>query len=79
MYFTLDSGHEIAKCQKNKEWDIRTRKKYRLFASFGLTNKMTSPEVDIVSSWSDRWAIGDRKVPVSSSNKTLFGEKVDFP
>ena len=24
MYFTLNSGHKIAKCQKNKEWDIRT-------------------------------------------------------
>ena len=24
MYFTLDSGHKLAKCLKNKEWNIRT-------------------------------------------------------
>ena len=70
MYFTLDSGHEKANCQKNKEWNIRTKNSSRLFASFGKTNKMTSPEVDIVST-------ADR-IDVSSSNKTLFGEKVDF-
>ena len=23
MYFMLNSGHKIAKCHKNKEWDIR--------------------------------------------------------
>ena len=52
MYFTLDSGHEIAKCQKNKEWDIKTRNSKMLFASFGLTNKMTSPR--LIMSQADR-------------------------
>ena len=29
MYFTLDSGPEKGKCQKIKEWDIKTRNSSR--------------------------------------------------
>ena len=58
MYFTLDLGHTIAKCQKNKEWDIRTRNSSRLFASFGLTNTMASPGAGKV-----RWCLkADRMI-----------------
>ena len=43
MYFTIDSGHKIAKCQNNKNGTLE-HGTVGLFASFGLTKKMPSPE-----------------------------------
>ena len=43
MYFTLESCHKIAKCQKNTKWTSE-HGTVRLFTSFGQINIMTSTE-----------------------------------
>ena len=74
MYFPHDCGRKIAKCQRYKAWNME---QFGFFASLGKTNKYLP--LRLILCQADR--IDERsllEIPVSSSNKTLFGRKLTF-